>query len=142
MRKILICSILIFLLIYCKKKDFQKETSFNGNWEYNNYSNKDTLYNLSFKINFTKLNQDSIIGQYCSIARNGSRIDCFKGEENNICAKIINDTMYAEFNSSWENSTGKAKLYFNKNKKLVWELGECEGELYLPIKIILNKESE
>lgn len=131
---------MLFFFANCKENDSIKNEHFLGSWEYSSMNNKDEFQNKTFRLTLSKDKKNMIIGAYCSIARGGRRIDCFNGIEQNIIGKIKNDTLYINFKSSWENSKGKAKLYFDKNSKLIWELGECEGELYLPIKIVLEKD--
>lgn len=99
---------------------------FLGSWEYNDSNNKDALQNNTFSIKLNSKN-DSIIGNYCSITRGGSRIDCFDEKTKNVKGKIINDTLYVVFFSSFNGSKGNAKLFF-KNKKLIWSVGDFEGE--------------
>jgi hypothetical protein len=135
-------SLLILLLLFsCKKNDSIKRELFLGSWEYSSINNKDQFKNKTFHLNLLK-DKNKIVGSYCSISRNGTKIDCFKGIENNVTGEIENDTLFVDFKSSWENSKGKAKIYFDKKSQLIWELGKCEGELYLPIKVILRKEIE
>ena len=135
---------IIFLLINfisCKKNQQMNSNNFSGSWEYESVNNKDEFQNKTFELELSNKN-NIIVGTYCSISRGGRKIDCFDRFEKNITGIIQNDTLYLDFYSSWENSKGKAKLYFDNKSRLNWLLGECTGELYLPIKIALEKVKE
>ncbi len=139
----------LFLIVGCRKA-FNKEGSkfsvskemFLGNWEYNSLNNQNEAINKTFKLMLQKTEYDRLEGYYCSISRNGSKIDCFSENEFNIKGFFENDTVYLKFYSSWDNADGSAKLFFNENKQLVWRLGECNGEIYLPIEIELKSVEE
>lgn len=143
MKIYLILFLFTLFSISCKKKTSSNRKMFDGFWEYSSFNNVDEFKNKTFSIEIFKSNSEVITGQYCSVSRNGRKIDCFKdNDEHNVFGKVVNDTLYVKFKSSWENSSGEAKLYFNKKSDLVWELGKTNGELYLPLKVVLKKEIE
>jgi len=122
----------------CSVKDFL------GEWTFKEYLEGD-VYAI-FNINIMNDSNNDIIGNYCSISRYGSIIDCStEKDDNNITGLFINDTIYINFNSFYDqHGYGKAKIYKKKNDNdiLIWELGECSGNIYLPLSAILHKKSK
>lgn len=144
--------IILIFFINCKNKNIQSNITkteivldtnkFQGQWSYESIKNNDSMANKTFNINLSSISNNKVEGNYCSISRNGAKIDCFEEDEKNIFGIIENDTLRIGFKSSWKNSKGNAKLFFDENSKLNFVLGECTGEIYLPTKILLKKENE
>ena len=122
-----------------KEVILSKNEMFVGHWFFESMNNKDSLNNKTFEINLYKISKDRIQGNYCSVSRNGNKIDCFKDDETNIFGNVKNDTLFVNFNSNWENSKGTAILYLIKDEQLFWKITKSKGELYLPSEIILLK---
>ncbi len=149
-----ILSLFFLIAVSCKNnkiisKDFKatenKElinTVFDGRWKFESMDNKDSLQNKTFEINLYNNENKTLLGNYCSVSRNGNKIDCFEDEEPNVTGEIINDTLYIDFISTWENSKGRAKLYFIKKDLLNWKIINSQGELYLPDEVVLAKAKE
>jgi glutaredoxin len=129
--------VLLLILMFCIQCKEGKNTDFSGEWNYENFDNENSLENKTFSLHLNQ-NKDSITGYYCSLSRNGNRIDCFDEKDENLKGKVDNDTLYIDFTSSFNDKTGKAKLYF-KGKKLYWSITKSEGEIYLPSNILLEK---
>lgn len=130
----------LFIIFACTQCTSEKvpQNVFSGSWEYSSYSNVDSLKDKTFSINL-EIQKDSIVGNYCSVTRGGSRIDCFDEKNKNIKGKVLNDTLYVTFFSSFNGEKGTAKLFF-KNKKLIWTVNNFDGES-LPTNIILEKKN-
>ncbi|WP_326984455.1 hypothetical protein VUJ46_07940 [Chryseobacterium sp. MYb264] len=125
---------ILILSIHCKEV---KNTDFSGEWNYESFDDKNPLTNKTFSL---QLNQkkDSVTGYYCSVSRNGNRVDCFDEKDLNLKGKVDRDTLFVDFKSSFNDEIGKAKLYFN-GKKLYWTITKSEGVNYLPTDILLEK---
>lgn len=116
-----------------------KTNIFDGLWSFESLNNNDSLQNITFEINLYCYKKVIIKGNYCSVSRNGNKIDCFEENDPNISGKIVQDTLYVNFKSNWENSKGEAKLYFLNKNELYWKIIKSEGELYLPDYIVLKR---
>lgn len=127
-------------IIILKKNILIKNEKFIGHWFYDSVNNKDSLKNKTFEISLFKINEDKIQGYYCSVSRNGNKIDCFDENEKNIFGKVVNDTLHITFNCNWENSKGTAILYLIGDNQLFWKITKSQGELYFPNKIKLLKK--
>ncbi|WP_267402422.1 MULTISPECIES: hypothetical protein [unclassified Chryseobacterium] len=125
---------LLIFSIHCKEV---KNVDFSGEWNYESFDDKNPLTNKTFSL---QLNQkkDSVNGYYCSVSRNGNRVDCFDEKDLNLKGKVNHDTLFLDFKSSFNNETDKAKLYF-KGKKLYWTITKSKGINYLPSDILLEK---
>lgn len=117
-----------------------KNEAFVGDWFFESINNKDSVNNKTFEINLSKTKDNKIEGNYCSVSRNGNKIDCFKDNELNIFGYVKNDTLFINFNSNWENSAGRAILYLTNRNQLFWKITQSKGELYLPNEVVLKKQ--
>lgn len=115
-----------------------QKSKFIGHWFYES-NKKDSIDNNTFEINLYNLSDNKLNGNYCSISRNGSKIDCFNDDEINIFGELKNDTIYLTFKSNWENSKGSAILYLIGDN-LFWKITKKEGVFYLPSDIKLSKD--
>lgn len=107
-----------------------------GIWGYesNEKDNDAIIFNLSLR----KKTDTTVIGHYCSIMENGNRIDCSDKDEDNINGVLKGDTLFLNFYGFYgKNSKGSAKMFRGQDKSITWELGNCKGVFFLPLKVSL-----
>lgn len=115
-----------------------KSVNFNGKWTYEFNSTENELLNKIFELNLVQ-NKNIIKGQYCAVAKGGRKIDCSDKKINNISGVIKDNIVFVDFTGFYDTkSKGKAKLYFDDDKNLVWEILEVKGEVYAPKKVVLK----
>lgn len=69
---------------------------------------------------------------------NGNRIDCSDKDEDNINGVLKGDTLFLNFYGFYgKNSKGSAKMFRGQDKSITWELGNCKGVFFLPLKVSL-----
>jgi len=133
---------ILFIIVLCcainasckpSKATDTKVSDFIGKWS---YSTDDETFTLDLEV--TKNNE--IIGSYCNITQNGNRIDCSPDDDKNITGILKTDTIYVKFKGFYdEAASGEAKLYKENDSCIVWILGKCKGDFYLPKKAKLKK---
>lgn len=93
---------------------------------------------ISFNLSLRKKTDTTVVGQYCSIMENGNRIDCSDKDEDNVNGVLKGDTLFLNFYGYYGvGSKGSAKMFMVQNKSITWELGNCEGTFFLPLKVSL-----
>ncbi len=110
------------------------EKNFSGSWSYELESNQNELLNKTFNLTLTN-NGTEYYGEYCSIFRNGNKIDCKK---NNVKGTLHNDTLYLTLQSEYQGVVN-GKLVYLTDKSAQWNKTEHKGEAYVPLKCILEK---
>jgi len=108
---------------------------FQGVWE--NKENDSSLKMIIYKIN------GKFVGNFCSVIRNGGKIDCAENENfiNMHEYHLDKDTLTMEIKGNYDSdSIGYVKLMFN-NSFLNWNLKDKKGNLFVPIKTILKKSA-
>ena len=112
-----------------------KIDDFVGKWS---YSTKNETLSLDFELT----ENGDIVGKYCNVAYNGNRIDCSPDDKKNITGIFKTDTLYLKFTGFYdENAHGEAKLYKENDSSIVWVLGKCTGDFYLPKEVKLKRNS-
>jgi hypothetical protein len=99
---------------------------FTGNWSWTQ-NNKHETFTLEIVAN-----GDKLYGSYCSIARDGNRIDCSDEETSFIIPIPDTGSFITTFTSYYSMTKGKIKITV-KGKNLIWEVIESpKGEFYCP----------
>lgn len=112
---------------YCK--------SFLGKWEVRNPAQE-----YLFTINFFYKNE-VLMGQHCFVSNDGSKIDCFQGNDVSIFieSRINKSEIAFWIRTSFSDTNGIADIRII-NEKLIWNLKSAPaGEYYLPAHAILYK---
>lgn len=136
---------ILFLIALCSsdnvacsthhKVNDTKIDDFVGKWS---YSTKNET--LTLDVELTK--NGDIVGQYCNVAYNGNRIDCSPDDSKNITGIFKTDTLYLKFTGFYDKDAhGEAKLYKENDSSIVWALGKCKGDFYLPKEVKLKRNS-
>lgn len=112
-----------------ENKIIGKPITFNltGNWKYQDSSS-------SFNLELIQL-QDSIKGNYCAIAYNGNKIDCYvdDADDCSLRGQIIDSIININFKSCYVGAVGQATVKYDfKTDKLFWTLGKVDNEVYAP----------
>lgn len=117
----------------------QNNDSLNGQWSYEFESEENQLLNRTFELDII-VNNNTVKGSYCGIAKGGNKIDCSDKKVFNITGKIKNNIAIVDFFGFYDNkSKGVAKIYL-KGEKLVWEIINIEGETGAPKKVEMIKK--
>lgn len=115
-------------------------SAFNGKWNYSFESNENELLNRTFELELI-VNDNSIKGSYCAVAKGGRKIDCNDKKVFNLTGKIKNNIATVNFFGFYDSkSKGVAKIYFSEGK-LIWELVSIEGETAAPKKVEMTKQT-
>lgn len=108
--------------------------SFDGEWD-----KSSMVSNGTFSISL-KQTDSKIIGQYCSITKNGHKIDCDPENNPNITGVVDDRSGSANltFSSFFGATTGKATIAL-RHGQLIWHIIEVPrgGESYAPLDAIL-----
>jgi len=94
-----------------------------------------------FTIKITRIEKDSVFGQYCAIYNNGSKIDCDFDDINNLKGLITNDNIKLSFSSFFGAKNGKAEIKIFDNH-IEWKIvKEPKGEYYSPQAATLSRKN-
>lgn len=123
--------------VHNQAKDSIDFTRYIGGW----YMKSGGGHSNTFSIKIFVGQNKNMEGQYCSVVRQGSRMDCPSENERNITDFVKTDSGYmVSFQSSYGAKGGKAQLYI-LNTQLYWKIIEKPvGEYYCPSSAVLYKE--